>query len=225
MKMSKSNTEAPPAGRRSRRKAATRARIIEAALDLLSRQEYGATTIEQITETADVGKGTYFNYFPSKEHLLNEVGKEQLSMIKAVDENTLVKSTDTKKVFKKLFFVLARLFIDNPSLARNLILANLGNESARKLMAENIAERTHWLKKLVVKGQELGSIRRDVKPEMVANWFQHTHFGNLMYWSLQPAEMVNDWIHFSFEQFWNSVAADSHDTALDRRKTKGRANE
>jgi len=221
MKMKKSNTIAPPPGRRERLKAATRARIIKSALSLLSKQEYSATTIEQITEAADVGKGTYFNYFPTKEHLLNEVGEEQLSIIKAIDENTLVKSADTKKVFKNLFFVLAKLFIEKPILARNLILANLSNESARELMAENIKKRTQWLTKLVKKGQELGSIRRDIKPEMVAYWYQHIHFGNLMYWSLQPTEMIKNWVQFSFEQFWNSVATEPHNAATDRPRAKG----
>ena len=36
------------------------------ALALFRDQGYEATTIEQITERADVAKGTFFNYFPSK---------------------------------------------------------------------------------------------------------------------------------------------------------------
>lgn len=219
--MKQSDIKVNPPGRRNRQKAATRARIIKSALGLLSKQEYGATTIEQITEAADVGKGTYFNYFPSKEHLLNEVGEEQLSIIQAVDEDTLVISVDTKKVFKSLFSALSKLFVGNPILARNLILANLSNESARELMANNITKRTQWLIKLVKKGQELGSIRRDIKPEMIAYWYQHVHFGNLMYSGLQPTEMVKNWIQFSFEQFWRSITTEYSDTATERQKTKG----
>jgi len=221
MKKNKSDANNAPPGRRNRRKAETRAQIVRSALDLLSRQEYSATTIKQITEAADIGKGTYFNYFPSKEHLLGEVGEEQLSIIQAVDENTLVKSTDAKKVFRTLFFALAKLFIDNPILARNLVLANLSNESARELMAENIKERAQCLSKLVKKGQELGSIRRDIKPEMIAYWYQHVHFGNLMYWGLQPTKMIKDWVQFSFEQFWRSISTEDNDTTTKRRKGKG----
>ncbi|MCD6249951.1 MAG: TetR/AcrR family transcriptional regulator [candidate division Zixibacteria bacterium] len=219
--MHKSQTKATSPDRRSRRKAATRARIIKSALDLLSKQEYGATTIEQITEAADVGKGTYFNYFPSKEHLLYEVGKEQLATVRVSVEKALTESGDTKKVFQELLLALTTLFADNPILARNLVLANLGNELARELMAKNVAERAKWLNKLVKKAQELGSIRRDIKPEMVAYWYQHIHFGNLMYWGLQPTEMVKNWVQFSFEQFWRSVATEYSDTTAERRETKG----
>lgn len=196
--------------RRGRRKAATRARIVEAALDLLSRQEYNDTTVEQITQAADVGKGTYFNYFESKEHLLGEVGEEQLSKIRKVVEKTDVDSDNLKVVIRELFFSLTGLFADIPILARNLTLANLGNDSARRLMVANVAERVQWLVKLVKKGQKQGSIRQDIKPEFIATWYLQTYFGNLMFCALEPPVMPKGWLQFSFEQFWISVAADTY---------------
>ena len=45
----------------------TRERLFRAALDLFARKGFTETTVEDITEAADVGKGTFFNYFPSKE--------------------------------------------------------------------------------------------------------------------------------------------------------------
>jgi len=33
--------------------------------------------VEDITNAADVGKGTFFNYFPSKEHILGVLGEVQ----------------------------------------------------------------------------------------------------------------------------------------------------
>ena len=201
--------------RRERRKAATRARIVDAALELLSRQEYNDTTIEQITEAADVGKGTFFNYFPAKEHLLGEVGKEQLTKIRQTVENNLVDADNLNEIFRKLFFSLTGLFADIPILARTLTLANLGNESARKLMATNVADRVKWLSKLVKRGQQLGKIRQDVKPELIATWFLQTYFGNLMYWALEPPLKLKGWLQFSFEQFWISIAADTENLSQD----------
>ena len=56
--------EAP--GRRERKKAATRARIIEEATSLFRRRGYQATTIEDITEAADVAPRTFYSYFDAK---------------------------------------------------------------------------------------------------------------------------------------------------------------
>ena len=56
--------------RRQRRSEENRARIFEAAVKLFAKHGFTNVTVEQITEAADVGKGTFFNYFPTKEHLL-----------------------------------------------------------------------------------------------------------------------------------------------------------
>ncbi len=53
-------------GRRERKKAATRARIVEAATELFRRQGYQATSIEEIAEAADVAARTFYSYFDAK---------------------------------------------------------------------------------------------------------------------------------------------------------------
>lgn len=60
-------------GRLERRKARTRASIVEAATALFQDQGYDETAIQQIAERADTGVGTLYGYFPSKEDILKEV--------------------------------------------------------------------------------------------------------------------------------------------------------
>ena len=57
-------------GKRARRVAETRARLIDVALDLYVGQGFGATTIEQITAEAGIGRSSFFRYFPSKDAVL-----------------------------------------------------------------------------------------------------------------------------------------------------------
>src|SRR5271167_4001729 len=68
-------------GRRERRTAETRERLFRAALDLFARKGFTETTVEDITEAAAVGKGTFFNYFPSKDHILLAFGEMQLAKL------------------------------------------------------------------------------------------------------------------------------------------------
>ena len=56
--------------RRERKKAAARSQIISAAIDLLSQRGLDAVTIDQIAAAADVGKGTIYNYFSTKEDIV-----------------------------------------------------------------------------------------------------------------------------------------------------------
>src|ERR1700681_4481686 len=80
-----SSTTAAP-DRRQRRSSQTRERLFRAALDLFAKHGFADTTVEDITNAADVGKGTFFNYFPSKDHILLAFGEMQLSKLEAAIE-------------------------------------------------------------------------------------------------------------------------------------------
>ncbi len=56
--------------RRERKKDETRERIFKTAIKLFHARGFEATTVDDITEKADVAKGTFFNYFPRKESVL-----------------------------------------------------------------------------------------------------------------------------------------------------------
>ncbi len=89
-------TQAPETltpGRLQRRKALTRAAIVQSATDLFHRNGYEETSIQQIAELADTGVGTLYGYFASKEEILREVLKIRSdaalsSYFAAVDANT-----------------------------------------------------------------------------------------------------------------------------------------
>ncbi len=57
-------------GLRELKKQRTRAAIQQAALDLIDRQGYDATTCEQIAAAAEVSPATFFRYFPTKEDVV-----------------------------------------------------------------------------------------------------------------------------------------------------------
>ena len=65
-------------GRRQRRAAETRVRLFRCALRLFAERGFPNVTVEDITEAADVGKGTFFNYFESKDHVLGVMAEIQL---------------------------------------------------------------------------------------------------------------------------------------------------
>lgn len=55
------------------RQRQTRIRLREVAYDLIAAQGVDATTIQAITEAADIGFGTFYNYYPTKEALAGDV--------------------------------------------------------------------------------------------------------------------------------------------------------
>ncbi|PVH27410.1 TetR/AcrR family transcriptional regulator [Pararhodobacter oceanensis] len=60
-------------GRVTARKIRTRAKLIAAAHKLMSDQGVDRTTIQQITDEADIGFGTFYSYFQSKDEIAEKV--------------------------------------------------------------------------------------------------------------------------------------------------------
>src|SRR6202011_2963625 len=91
-----------PVGRRQRRSAEIRERLFRAALDLFAQKGFVETTVEDITEAADVGKGTFFNYFPSKDHILLAFGEMQLGKLRAAADEARTKNEPTRVFLRSL---------------------------------------------------------------------------------------------------------------------------
>src|SRR6202047_2818942 len=53
--------------RRERKKAAIRAHILSTAIQLFSQHGLDSGNVDQIADAADIGKGTIYNYFSTKE--------------------------------------------------------------------------------------------------------------------------------------------------------------
>lgn len=56
--------------RRERKKAAVRAHILSTAIQLFSQHGLDSVTVDQVADAADVGKGTIYNYFSTKEDIV-----------------------------------------------------------------------------------------------------------------------------------------------------------
>jgi AcrR family transcriptional regulator len=193
--------------RRARRQAETRARILRAALDLFARQGFFATTVEQITEAADVGKGTFFNYFPSKEHALAGFGEIQVSKVQAALAEARRGAGPVRAVLRRLARVLAEEPGRSPSLVRGLLAANFSSESFLKLMRRNLARGGRLLAQVAAEGQRRGEIRRDIKPAAFVRYFQQTFFGALLLWALYPSSQLQGRLDTTLDLFWSGVAA------------------
>lgn len=59
--------------RRQKRQIRTRAGLIKAAYEIMSKKGVSDTSIQEITDRADVGFGTFYNYFESKDALAEQV--------------------------------------------------------------------------------------------------------------------------------------------------------
>jgi len=193
-------------GRRARRQAEMRARILRAALDLFARQGFFSTTVEQITEAADVGKGTFFNYFPSKEHVLAGFGEVQIAKVQAAREEARRGETSMRQIWHNLLRELAREPVGSPGLLRSLIVVNLSSEEVGRVAGQNMARGRQELAHLITEAQERGEMRPELKPAQVARFFQQTFLGTMLLSVMDASLQLTPWLDTTFDSFWSSVA-------------------
>jgi len=89
------DTDAPPAGGRvERRKARTRAGLLAAARELFAANGVQQTTIAEIAGRADIAIGSFYNYFHTKDELLDALLAEELAMQLRLLQERQAKVTD-----------------------------------------------------------------------------------------------------------------------------------
>jgi AcrR family transcriptional regulator len=200
-------TASPKPSRRERRRIETRERIFRAALQLFAQRGFVQTTVEDITEAADVGKGTFFNYFPSKEHVFGVMAEIQLGKVGEGVAEAEEGSCSIGQVVDRLFHRLAEEPGRSPALARGLMSALVGSDQVRQLAGKGMAEGRKRLTRIFSLGQKRGEVRRDRNPESMAWTFQQTLFGTIVLWTIQPETPLQPRIDQSFEHFWAAIAS------------------
>ena len=193
-------------GRRERRTVETRERLFRAALDLFARKGFSVTTVEDITEAADVGKGTFFNYFPSKDHILLAFGEMQLAKLQAAIEEARRSKEPMPQFLRSLGVRMTQEPIRHPGIIRTLLQAYLSTTPVREAMVD-LQKRVHALHTEIVRlGQERGEIRNDLPAAEIAHVFRQTVFGTLLLWSLHGDATLHERIESAFNVLWGGLA-------------------
>ena len=192
--------------RRTRRSAELRERIFRSALDLFAQKGFSETTVEDITNAADVGKGTFFNYFPSKDHILLAFGEMQLARLREAVEEARQTNEPLPKFLRSLTTRMTEEPARNPDLIRVLLLAFLSNPDVRQAMLDLQTRVLALHSEMIQLGQERGEIRKDLAPIEIAQVFRQVIFGTLLIWSLYGDASLQSRMDSAFEIVWTGLS-------------------
>jgi AcrR family transcriptional regulator len=163
--------------RRERKKLETRQGLLEAALALFRENGYDETTVEEITDRADVAKGTFFNYFPSKEALLSELTVWQFSQLRdTLDVSQGAPASPLARI-KLLVRFLHRQHLSDWHLFQRAFATRLSQPPLARHQAKR--RLSGLLTELVRESQACGELRADVEPELVSDLMFVAHFRRL----------------------------------------------
>ncbi len=113
-------------------RAKSKKKIFQAAVELFSSQGYHVVSVSQIADKAGVAKGLIYNYFESKDAILQEiihqVSSEMIGFMSAMEDEkepkkrleTLIRSTFKLLKEKKDFYSLIMPLLSQPSFSKEV---------------------------------------------------------------------------------------------------------
>lgn len=203
--MSSTALQPPPFSRRERRSAELRQRLFRSALLLFGKKGYAETTVEDITDAADVGKGTFFNYFPSKEHVLLAFAEMQLTKLETIVREAVRSDAPVCEGLRHIVQRMTEAPIQNPAVVRALLLAHLSSPVVRQEMFRFHHAQQQVMGSLFRHGQRRGEIRSDLRAEDIAQVWRQTIFGTLLFWSLLGDASLTERIEQSLNMLLNGL--------------------
>lgn len=146
--------------RRERRKLEVHGRILEAAGDLFSEHGYPNSKVAEICERADVAHKTFFNHFPSKQHLLREIASLGIDELLVDIEAARKQGHSTPERLAAFFSVVAERTAQAGPMNRELVteLVHVVHDSTAK--SEQARKLHDAFGAIVSDGLEAGDVTR-----------------------------------------------------------------
>src|SRR5271168_874173 len=123
-----------PPNRLERRKQRTRSALVKAAQQLIAEGKVNVPVLE-ITQAADVGMGSFYNHFDSKEQLFQAAINEALDAHATLLDKLTEDHEDPAETFARSFRLTGRLFRRRPEMSRVLLNRGLALISSDRGLA------------------------------------------------------------------------------------------
>lgn len=160
-----------PVGRREKRKQEIRSRIEEAAYALFQREGIDDTSIEQICIEADVARRTFYGHFPNKHALLGGLGISRLyGRMEPMLRELMLNHPTTRARLEAMIDYIESSFAAMNDIDRQLIVTGptaLAEDTERQQEIGSTA--VEGFKQLIVTGRELGDVKTDFTPDILAS--------------------------------------------------------
>ena len=176
---------------RPRRNDNTRERLLDEGLKLFISQGYHGTGIKEVVDQVNVPKGSFYNYFESKEHFGAEVIRHY-SQCLAVNMSAQLKGPEDNAfvAIKQFFETEVQRHRESKT---GCLIGNLGaelggsSELCRQAMIEGLDSMKQQFSQTLKRGQSQNVIRDDISAEELATFLVNAYEGALLRMQLEQS--------------------------------------
>jgi TetR/AcrR family transcriptional regulator, transcriptional repressor for nem operon len=163
----------------------SRDRLVRSALETLHRQGFNGSAVQDITSAAGLPKGSFYNYFESKEALALEVidryGTEQGALAAVLSDESIPPVERLRRYFALLATNLAA-----QNYERGCLIGNFSTELAdqsrliRDRLSSSFAAWSRQIEACIRDAQKAGEISRESDPRVLAEFLLNSFEGAML---------------------------------------------
>lgn len=137
----------------------TKRKIFETSMKLFAEKGYDATSIEEITATVGVAKGTLYYHFSSKEEIFNFLIEEGVKLLQnSIDIKTSKLNNYIDKL-KAVILIQIKIVAKYEDFMIILLSQFYGKEARNKMCQRHVYEYINKIEKIVEDGMKAGQIK------------------------------------------------------------------
>ncbi|MDX8362664.1 TetR/AcrR family transcriptional regulator [Cytobacillus sp. IB215316] len=188
---------------REERKKELKKQIFLKSIELFKEYGYDNVTVENIASSCGIAKGTFFNYFPKKEHVLLYLGHSQNDLLQEV-----IKKHQDLKIKKKLLLIFKELlsvYLENTDLLKLTLSETI--RSALKDETRNIGFFKESLAELLEDAITNDMLPTHFSSKTIASVLIGIYFNTLISWSVNEGQSNDIFTIFQdqFEVVWQGI--------------------
>ena len=146
----------------------TKRKIFETSMKLFAEKGYEATSIEEITATVGVAKGTLYYHFSSKEEIFNFLIAEGIKLLQnSIDIKTEKLENYIDKI-KAIVLIEIKIVNKYEDFITILLSQFYGKEARNQMCQKYVYEYINKIEKIVEEGMEKGEIKKG-DPKVIAS--------------------------------------------------------
>lgn len=154
----------------------TKRKIFEASMKLFAEKGYDLTSVEEITATVGVAKGTLYYHFSSKEEIFNFLVEEGMKLLQnSIEIKTATKDNSIDKL-KAIILIQIKVLKKYENIITIILSQIWGNEPRNKTCKDLVGRYIKTIEEIVKEGINNGEIINGDAEAIASRYFYNNMF-------------------------------------------------
>jgi AcrR family transcriptional regulator len=190
---------------REARKKEMKEQIYLRSIALFKEKGYDHVTIEEVASACGIAKGTFFNYFSKKEHVLLHLGNAQIERMGEIINK--YQQVQLKERLQSIFNELLSPYAEHSELLKLTLSETLKSALVMQEESSNIKLFQETLSHIINQAKGGGQFQSQWEPDVIASVLVGIYFNTLISWSFihTQEESITNLFQKQLDVVWGGI--------------------